>query len=137
MAQALPAWRRPWFLARCRGALLQQDLEALSLKPAAPPPELAVDLEPPGAAWGSLYVLEGSALGSQLIASRLREAHGIGPTNGGAYFGARGEATGALWREFRLQLEHELPTPSLQAAACRAAVQTFDALGAAFGKVPA
>ncbi len=52
-------------------------------------------------------------------------------------FIGRGEATGALWREFRLQLEHELPTPSLQAAACRAAVQTFDALGAAFGKVPA
>ncbi|WP_049871283.1 biliverdin-producing heme oxygenase [Ramlibacter tataouinensis] len=130
---ALPAPLRAWFDARRRAPLVQQDLRALGLE-AAGAAKVAplVPLPTAAAAFGSLYVMEGSALGGQLISRGLAERHGIVPTNGGAYFFGAGPGTGALWREFRGLLERNVTTPEACEQACTAAVQTFDALAATF-----
>ena len=130
IAAALPLRLQHWFSVRQRLALLRLDLAALS----APPldlPDKAFELALPSlaAAFGSLYVMEGSALGGQVIARQLARQHGIGAANGGAYFGGAGDATAAKWREFRQLLDQEVGSGAASRAhACTAAVQTFDAL---------
>ena len=126
VAAALPAGRGPWLRARSRRPFLQRDLRALGvpqLEGRAPVPSLPSA----AAAWGSLYVMEGSALGGQVITRHLAEA-GLHPGNGAAYFHGWGEATGGMWREFRDQLEGELRAPDRLPAACEAARNTFDTL---------
>lgn len=132
LAQALPPHRRDWFQARSRLGLLRLDLAALGLREPAPSASLDIPLSMPGAAWGSLYVVEGSALGGQLIAAHLRKGHGIGVHNGGAFFHGRGPATAALWRDFLQQLSQAVQGPREQASACRAAQETFESLGTAW-----
>lgn len=134
--QALhPGWRA-WFVCRRRSVLLRRDLKALSLTVSQQSPLLKIDLCTSSAAWGSLYAIEGLTLRSRDIAARLHEAHGIGPHNGGAYFGARGDETGALWRECLGVLQVMLEGAEPQAEACTAAVQTFRALSDMFRNVP-
>jgi heme oxygenase (biliverdin-IX-beta and delta-forming) len=48
---------------------------------------------------GSLYVMEGSTLGGQVISRTLREG-GASPPQGLAYFNPYGRETGARWRAF-------------------------------------
>jgi heme oxygenase len=91
----LPPRLQHWFSERQRLPLLRLDLAALS----APPlvlPDKAFELALPSlaAAFGSLYVMEGSALGGQVIARQLARQHGIGAENGGAYF--EGQVTARL-----------------------------------------
>ena len=79
-------------------------------------------LDGPAAAWGSLYVMEGSTLGGQVIGRALRAA-GI---DGLGYFDGRGREAGPLWRELRRRID-VLPEPD---RVSHAAVATFDALRA-------
>ena len=72
------------------------------------------------AAWGSLYVMEGSTLGGQVIGRALRAAG----TEGLSYFDGRGREAGPLWRTLRARLD-VLPEPG---RVCAAAISTFDAL---------
>ncbi len=72
------------------------------------------------AAWGSLYVMEGSTLGGQLIGRAVRAA-GV---DGLRYFDGRGGEAGPLWRELRRRLDAEPDADAVSAAA----VATFDAL---------
>lgn len=126
VAAALPPSRRAWLQARSRRAFLQQDLTALGIGPAA----LSIDIAPlpdAAAAWGSLYVIEGSALGGQVITRSLAQA-GLHPHDGAAYFHGWGDATAAMWREFRALLDAELATPRALDQACTAACATFDTL---------
>jgi heme oxygenase (biliverdin-IX-beta and delta-forming) len=126
VAAALPASRHPWLQARSRRPFLACDLRALgirSLDEAAPFPALPSA----AAAWGSLYVLEGSALGGQVITRNLAQA-GLHPSNGAAYFHGWGAATAGLWREFRDLLAAELAHPQALDEACDAARNTFDTL---------
>jgi heme oxygenase len=129
VASALPARCHGWLQQRSRRPFLREDLAALSLSPRAAAigavPRLAGD----AAAWGSLYVIEGSALGGQVITRALAPA-GLVPTRGAAYFHGWGAATHAMWEEFLLQLQAELATPAAIEAACAAACDTFDALTA-------
>lgn len=126
VAAALPPPWGEWLRARSRRPFLRRDLRALSVPaldrvPALPP------LPSAAAAWGSVYVLEGSALGGQVITRSLAEA-GIHPHNGAAYFHGWGDATGRMWREVRGLLQAQLGAPGSLAEACQAARQTFDAL---------
>jgi len=132
LAAALPQRLLPWFAGRSRAPLARKDLQALGAQrldgTAAMP-----DLPDLAAALGSLYVIEGSALGGQVIARGLASRHAIGPETGGAYFWGWGAETGARWREFRALLESELADDAAAGArACDAAVQTFEALTATF-----
>lgn len=119
-----PRWHE-WLRARSRRAFLQQDLRDLGI--AAPPPARMAPLAGHAAAWGSLYVMEGSALGGQFISRSLAHA-GLDAGCGAAYFHGWGEATGGMWREVRALLARELATPGAVAQACEAARQTFDTL---------
>ena len=124
VAAALPHCQ-DWLQARSRRPFVQQDLRALGLAAAAPAgaPPLRTD----AAAWGSLYVMEGSALGGQVITRSLAAA-GLDRDSGAAYFHGWGEATGRMWREARALLESELADDTALAQACEAARQTFDHL---------
>jgi heme oxygenase (biliverdin-IX-beta and delta-forming) len=124
--QALPAPWHPWLRQRSRRPFLQQDLQLLGL-PAGAPPEPMPLLATPGAAWGSIYVMEGSALGGQVITRSLAEA-GLRPDRGAAYFHGWGPATGAMWKEARRLLERQLAAAPALAEACDAACATFEAL---------
>ncbi len=136
-----------WFDARSRLPMLRQDLAALGLSgpdgatladtPAdadahSPRPWLP-NLPDAPAAWGSLYVLEGSALGGQVIARHVGPALGLAADHGAAYFHGHGRATGAMWADFRQRLSQAVPPgAAATASACSAAVATFSALQAHF-----
>ena len=60
----LPAWR-------ARMPLLSADLADLRV---APPPPLAFTVEQGAAAWGALYVIEGSRLGGAMLARQVSAA---------------------------------------------------------------
>jgi heme oxygenase len=133
---ALPApWAR-WFLARSRRPFLERDMTALGAMPFVSSALLAHRLRFDGrdaadakaAAFGSMYVLEGSSLGGVLIAERVAQALGITSGNGGAYFTGWGADTGRLWREFRQVLESQLVRAESIGLACESAVETFDVL---------
>lgn len=121
----LPDRWQPWLRARSRRAFLRQDLQQLGVEPA--PAVRFGPLDGAAAAWGSVYVMEGSALGGQLIARTLAQA-GLDASHGAAYFHGWGGATGAMWREARQLLASELQAPAALAQACGAARQTFDSL---------
>jgi heme oxygenase len=126
VAAALPASWHAWLQARSRRPFLRADLQVLGVSPVLR--EAAVPaFRGAAAAWGSLYVMEGSALGGQVITRSLAEA-GLRRDSGSAYFHGWGEATGGLWREFREVLETQLAAPAAVAEACEAACLTFDIL---------
>jgi len=129
VAAALPARWHGWLHQRSRRFFLGEDLAALSLSPLRATPPFVPRLAGNAAAWGSLYVMEGSALGGQVITRALARA-GVVPGRGAAYFHGWGDDTHAMWQEFMAQLESELATPAAIAAACTAASDTFDALTA-------
>ncbi len=125
VARLLPA-RRDWLQSRSRHAFLRHDLQALylpTLAEAAPVPQLRT----PAAAWGSVYVMEGSALGGQVITRSLAAA-GLSPTTGAAYFHGWGDATPGMWRDARAVLEQEIASPAALDDACDGARRTFDTL---------
>lgn len=130
---ALPADMQGWFDARSRLAFLRQDLQALGIEEPAADAGMAdaLGLDTAAAALGSMYVLEGSALGGQLITKTVARTLGLSPQAGAAYFHGWGERTGANWREFRQVLEQRVPQAEHPAAA-QAAVRTFEALLAGF-----
>lgn len=133
---ALPARLHAWLRDRGRRGFVAQDLAFLGADvPRLPGLAVPRCLPEPGvaAAFGSLYVIEGSALGGQVITPRLRRDLGLEPGRGASYFHGHGERTGALWREFRLLAEQEIGAdPARRRLACRAAEQTFEALIATF-----
>ncbi len=116
-----------------RGAALAADLRALGLKPAriaALPRCGAYRLDSAEAAWGTLYVLEGSALGGQVIARHLAATLGLDAANGAAGIVPHGAETGRLWREFKQLLEESAALGRLDGdaviAAARHAFATLD-----------
>ena len=142
---ALPAQLRPWFSARSRRALLQRDLAHLDtdaevLAPARRACRLAVaeiDLRTPAGTFGSLYVLEGSALGGQVIAAEAKATLGIDRGNGAGYFNGLDDHPAKRWASFRLLLEAQVGAkPAARRHACTAACQTFDALIVIFSPKP-
>ena len=87
--------------------------------PATAPPGALPPLPSRDAAFGALYVLEGSALGGQLILRQAREALGVEPGAGASFYGAHGRPpVGEGWRAFRAALErHCADVPAAAAAA--------------------
>jgi heme oxygenase (biliverdin-IX-beta and delta-forming) len=116
---------------RQRLSLIQRDLARLG---AAPEASNVFDLDDVGsrsAAWGSLYVMEGSTLGGQLIAKALRSHAAWAPAEGLGYFDPHGPRTVAMWRALCSALE--AAAPSLDVDAATAAAQlTFRRLTQCF-----
>lgn len=129
VARALPRPLLPWFARGRRAFLIDRDLAVLGL----PTPGAGIAVVPHLAdradALGSLYVMEGSALGGQLIAASLRHRLRIDADNGGAYFNGCGSGTAARWREYRQLAQSYLDDDArARVRAVDAAVRTFDAL---------
>lgn len=80
------------------------------------------------AALGSLYVMEGSTLGGQLISRALAEADWT-PEGGLTYFNPYGRETGAMWRAFHAFAEARLPEAT-HGTAIVGARRTFEVLEA-------
>lgn len=124
-ASAVGAPWQAWLHARSRREFLRQDLRHLGVAAAAP--ARIACLSSAAAAWGSVYVMEGAALGGQFITRSLAQA-GLRPDGGAAYFHGWGGATGAMWHEARAVLARQLAAPDALAQACDAACGTFDTL---------
>lgn len=129
VAACLPgetAWLRP----RRRQHLIAQDLAALGLDAASiaalPECPAAASLcRTPAAAWGSVYVLEGSTLGGRVIARHLAAAPWCPPA-GLRYFDPYGADSGRRWKEMLDRLA-ALPTAAADEAV-DAAQRTFGLL---------
>ncbi|WP_205082726.1 biliverdin-producing heme oxygenase [Paracraurococcus ruber] len=115
-----------------RSRLLAEDLRALGLAEdaiAALPRCPGYSLRSAEAAWGTLYVLEGSALGGQLIARHLAAVLGLSPAHGCAGMVPHGGETGLLWRGFKQLLDDAARADALDPAAVVAAARhAFDTL---------
>jgi heme oxygenase (biliverdin-IX-beta and delta-forming) len=131
VAQALPRSMLPWFARGRRAFLVDRDLAALGIPALDTHAAFVPTLTDRAEALGSLYVMEGSALGGQLIAANLRHRLGIDADNGGAYFNGCGRGTALRWREYRDLAESHLDGEARERAA-DAAVRTFEALIATF-----
>lgn len=139
LAQALPERLQGWFNARRRGHFVIEDLRYLGIDAATIAPfDIAHRLSglasgTLGPVLGSMYVIEGSALGGQVIVPRLKQQLGLEPGRGATYFNGHGEQTGAMWRDFRELVEAELADdPAARQAASQYARRTFDALTQVF-----
>jgi heme oxygenase len=116
-----------FFAPRRKIPLLEQDLEFLgydreavqALPRCSDPPAVASLPE----TLGSLYVLEGSTLGGQVIARRLERSLGLTEGRGYAFFRSYGREVGAMWRAFGARLG-ALPS-SAGDASVRSAQLTF------------
>jgi heme oxygenase (biliverdin-IX-beta and delta-forming) len=79
-------------------------------------------------ALGSLYVLEGSTLGSQIIARALNERIAVNMMSAMRFLSGYGPSTGAMWRAFVSALDAAWLDPAGFAAAHESAVHTFESL---------
>jgi heme oxygenase len=137
--EALPGRLRGWYEARRRAPFAADDLEHLGPLPpsrtAAPAREAvrALPLRSVPEVFGSLYVIEGSALGGQVITPMLQRHLGLAPGQGASYFHGFGERTGAMWRDFRQLAADEVGDDETALRdACDSAQRTFDALISTF-----
>jgi heme oxygenase len=79
--------------------LLDRDAKALAIQDVEEFTELP-DVSSLPRAFGSIYVIEGSTLGGQVISRHLRQHLGLTPENGGAFFASYGSKVGAMWKQF-------------------------------------
>jgi heme oxygenase (biliverdin-IX-beta and delta-forming) len=107
-AELAPDWLQPLLLARSRREMLKQDLawfgvSASEERPALPPMSDLPSL------LGTMYVMEGSTLGGQIIARQVAESLALEDGRGSAYFRGHVEKTGAMWKEFCEVLKVQVP----------------------------
>ena len=124
---------RAFVAPRSRLPHLRRDLAALGRtnaeQAALPRCAAAAELAPSrAAAVGSIYVLEGSTLGGQVIARALAGASWV-PPGGLAYFNPYQARTGEMWRAFGAWAESEVAERELSQAVAGAAA-TFAVLEA-------
>ncbi len=132
---ALPDRLQPWFSKRRRHLFARADVRWLAarsvhaLHPMRADAVAALPLHDIASVMGSLYVIEGSALGGRVIGPRLEKMLGLVPGRGADYFHGFGDATGAMWRDFRLTASQEIgDSPHAIDQACEAARRTFAAM---------
>jgi heme oxygenase len=132
---ALPERLQGWFRSRRRGGFASADTEWLrSVADIHPPPvgaqaAAALPLGELPEVLGSLYVIEGSALGGRVIAPSLKRTLGLDQGRGASYFHGFGGETGVMWHNFRMLASLEIGESSHDiVSACRSAKRTFAAL---------
>jgi heme oxygenase (biliverdin-IX-beta and delta-forming) len=79
----------------------------------------------PCAAWGGMYVLEGSTLGGQIITKHLQRILGEAITNKTHYFTPYKADTGSMWKTFLHHFSEMAITKCNQEEIIKSAVQTF------------
>ena len=132
---ALPERLQGWFRSRRRGGFASADVEWLRSEADLELADLvarAAGTLPLGElseVMGSLYVIEGSALGGRVIAPHLKRTLGLGQGRGASYFHGFGGETGVMWNNFRVLAALEIgESPHGTVLACQSARRTFGAL---------
>ncbi|MET0383938.1 MAG: biliverdin-producing heme oxygenase [Burkholderiaceae bacterium] len=141
---ALPERLRHWFRTRRRGGFASADVEWLRDVAGMPAVRMDADdaalmpLDDLAQILGSLYVVEGSALGGRVIAPRLKTALGLDAGCGASYFHGFGGQTGVMWNDFRVTASLEIgESHKAVLRACRSAKRTFSALTETFAPLAA
>lgn len=113
-------------------ALLDRDLAALSASAnttrVLPRCERLPEVDNRASFAGVLYVLEGAALGGQVIARAVRQRLRLAEGCGTAFFLGTGAGTSARWKSVTAWLETEARTPPASRAMVEAACETFRTL---------
>lgn len=118
---------------RRKAHLLQTDLEWLG-RPAsdvascARPESRSLALDSHAACLGSLYVIEGSTLGGQVISRTLESKLGLSGANGYSYFHSYGAGVSRAWAEFKEFLSSQITTDRQNREAVAGARTTFSRL---------
>jgi heme oxygenase len=121
--EALLQPRRRLHLLAADLATLGMSPRARSTLPACPLVPLRDGLE----ALGSLYVLEGSALGGRIIERNVERCFGSVGRESCTYFRGYGAETGAMWRTLLLRLD-AVPAAHIERVG-QGAVATFERMG--------
>lgn len=79
--------------------------------------------------FGSLYVIEGSTLGGQVISRHLKQNLEIDETNGAAFFSGYGRNTGMMWKAFGEAITNFAENSENQDEIIAGANETFEKLG--------
>ena len=117
--------------ARRKAPLIRADLRVLGCECeayhtlGAPDP---VKLPCQAAAFGCLYVLEGSTLGGRLILKQVQDALGFNAGHGACFFAGYGGQTGAMWTSFLEVLGGTVTSREAVGAALCGARETFSAM---------
>jgi heme oxygenase len=126
-AAALPPDLRAEFDRRRKLPALDRDLRFLGVDPdSLPRCDALPATDSTAAVLGSMYVVEGSTLGGQVISRHLEAALGVAPGAGGDFFAGYGEQTGERWKAFRAWLAEKGAGREDEVIA--AAADTFDKL---------
>ena len=127
-AQACPLHLTTFFEQRWRAHRISDDLRFFGAELLKDLPQLPAPAKAAGF-WGSMYVMEGSTLGGQLISRHLETVLGLQNGEGYSYFLGYGPDTGAKWKEFCkiLSRETEDLDPQQVVAAARLTFQRFHA----------
>lgn len=128
-AQIAPPWMQIPLAARQRRRLLELDLAWFGVaKPDHRRPALP-EMNTPSSFLGTMYVMEGSTLGGQLIARHVAKALHLTEGHGDAYFRGHGHQTGPMWKEFCEVLTTRVSDDQTEAvvASAKAMFATFGA----------
>jgi heme oxygenase len=126
--EVAPEWMRPILAARQRKHLLELDLAWFGAKKNHLRPTLPKMNDLPSLL-GTMYVMEGSTLGGQLIARHVETTLHLSQGQGDAFFRGHGDRTGTMWKEFCELLKTRIPEDQTDAV-----VQAAKAMFATFGE---
>jgi heme oxygenase len=107
--EVAPEWLQPVLLARRRRPLLELDLAWFDVSERDDRRPTLPEMNSLSSLFGTMYVMEGSTLGGQLIARHVEAALHLSEGRGNSYFRGHGGQTGPLWREFCEMLKLRIP----------------------------
>jgi heme oxygenase (biliverdin-IX-beta and delta-forming) len=79
--------------------------------------------------FGSLYVIEGSTLGGQVISRHLKGKFDLDETKGAAFFSGYGKETGKMWNGYREAVTNFAETTENRDEIIAGANETFEKIG--------
>ncbi len=85
--------------------------------------------------FGSLYVIEGSTLGGQVISRHLKGKFDIDETSGAAFFSGYGKDTGKMWNGYREAVTNFAESGADAEEIIAGANETFEKIGKCLVKV--
>lgn len=114
------------------------DLQALGLSDeeisAIEPTDKLPALDSKERIFGSLYVIEGSTLGGQVISRHLKQKFDLDEKNGAAFFSGYGKDTGKMWNGYREAVTNFAETSANRDEIIAGANETFEKIGIALSK---
>jgi heme oxygenase len=126
-AEIAPKWLQPSLLARQRRPLLELDLAWFGVAEKEDGRPMLPEMNNLPSLLGTMYVMEGSTLGGQLIARHVEVALHLSEGQGSSYFRGHGSQTGPMWKEFCEMLKLRIPDEQTDAVvvSAKAMFSTF------------